>query len=94
MKKTAYLALLLSVLATGCSSLGREVGVYNHNTEYLNTDRYVAKDIVVPGDLSNKNMEEFFHVPTIANQGDPSVPALLPPLAPNSSDTMPKGATA
>lgn len=93
MKKIALFSLLLATLATGCSNLGREVGVYNHSSEYLKTDQYVAKDIVIPSDLSNKNMEEFYHVPTIANQGDPSVPALLPPIAPNSSETNPKGAT-
>lgn len=91
--KIIVFSLFAAVLATGCTPMGQDVGVYNHSHDYLKTDRYVAKDINIPGDLSKKNMEEFYHVPTIANQGDPSVPALLPPQDLNASETKSKGTT-
>lgn len=80
MNKTISTLILSSVVViASCASVSNTVKKYDHSTVYLQSDRYAAKRISVPGDLDTGNIDDFYPVPTIADQGDPKVPSLAPP---------------
>lgn len=64
---------------SGCTQMNSTLAKYDRSNGYLKSENYMAKRIEVPGDLDNTNIEDYYVIPTIANQGDPKVPNLQPP---------------
>lgn len=77
--KLIIVACIAALGLSGCARVENKIEQYDRSKVYLKTDQFMAKRATVPGDLDSSNIEDYYVVPTIADQGDPKVPDLRPP---------------
>lgn len=78
----SILGIICLMSLASCTQMSNSVSKYDRSKVYLKSDQFAAKRITVPGDLDQSKVEDYYPVPTIADQGDPKVPSLVPPSQP------------
>lgn len=79
--------IMISVFIVSCTTVHQhyrtavnKYGKFNHEQDYLESEKYTAERVSVPSELSDTRFEDKFTVPLRSTKSNGSVPSEVPPV--------------